>query len=452
MHLGDPLDQRQAQPRAAAAGPAAIEAVEGARPLVGGHAGAVVAHGDRHLATAGMRLDAQLRRGVAQRVLAQVAQGDRQRFRIDARRQCRRVGLDADALGARRCLQRIDRLGDDPLERHCRQRAALDRARVQARQRQHGLDHPGGAVDPADQRPQRLAALAVVARAQGHLRLGPQCRQRRAQFVRRVRGQRALVPQGLVDPAEQPVHRQPDRLQLGGKPVEARRRRVARGAGVDRAGKADHRRRHPADDQPHAERQYRGQHQAGQQQPQRSASPELRAHGDRLGDVDRRALPPRLERVHTVFTAGQPRVGKAGGTRRRQRFVRRAGRVKDDLAALRAHLVEDAFGVRMIDGLELDLGLVFVLGMVLQLARDHRQHRVCGLDQRRVEQLVGLRQCAAVQPQAARPPGGDGGADQQPGQPAAQRPGAPRHRRPPASRQPRPRCVSMTSAPSLRRR
>ena len=86
--------------------------------------------------------------------------------------------------------------------------------RLVARQRQQLLDQMDGAFDRRAQAHARFDALGLVRRAIEQLQLQPQCRQRRAQFVRRIGDEGALRSEGLLQPLQQPIQFTDQRLRF----------------------------------------------------------------------------------------------------------------------------------------------------------------------------------------------------------------------------------------------
>ncbi len=214
MQFGDPPDHRQAQARRSA-GITTMKTVKSARGSRRRKSWPVVGHDDRCAPLTEARLHHHSGAGVTQGIVNEVAQGNGYGVGIGTHFNVRSFDLDLNAtLGCRRaCILDQDR--NQLIESQRSQFGRHESPGVEARERKHRVDHAGGAIHAVDEQRECRRAFNLIAGAQGHLRLCPQCGERCAQLVRRVCGQGALGKQGMLDSFEQAIDGRPDRLHLG---------------------------------------------------------------------------------------------------------------------------------------------------------------------------------------------------------------------------------------------
>ncbi len=303
---------------------------------------------------------------------------------------------------------------------HARRRRKVKFARIQPRQRQHAVDHPRGAIDAGDQRLQCFAALLLVVRAQRHLRLRPQSRQWRAQFVGGVRGQCAFVQQCCIYAAQQAVDGRGHRAQFLRQSVTCKFRGCARRMLIDGFRVAHDRRSDLAHNGVNAERQRQRQHHARQQQAHCGRARHPGTFAERLGDVDTQFPVRKGERVDAKIDRIDAALRQTCPLAIAQARARTAGRSEQHAIARIADMEVQALAVCVVDRFEFDLDAI--LTIVVHFMRDHRQHGMGSLDQRRVEHAFRFDQHAAIQPGPAQCPDHQGRQRDQRDQSIAQRP------------------------------
>jgi hypothetical protein len=149
-----------------------------------------------------------------------------------------------------------------------------------------GADQPGRPVDAGGQRLRGRVARGLVGRAPQHLHLQLQCRQRRAQLVRRVADEMALGRQRGAEPVQQRVERLHQRQHLVGQAFRGQcLQRVAVAPahlGREPLQRGERARHQPADHQ----RQRRGDRQQRHDGAQRRLRRALVAHALGLRHLD----------------------------------------------------------------------------------------------------------------------------------------------------------------------
>ena len=273
--LGDHAHDRQPQAAGGAAvARAADEALEDALAQLGGHAGAVVLHGEDDVAVVGgdVGADARAVGRVADRVLHEV-----QRHPVELVAGAvdhRVVGVDGHvvAVGDRAELGR----DLDHHATHVGRLVGLLAVGVGARQQQQVAHQAAHALRRAQRRLGRLAALAVEHVGQ-QLEVGEDRGQRRAQLVRGVGHELALALQGalgLLARGLQPVEHRLQRVRelcdlVVGPRLGQRLRRVARALDVVGGGRqpGDGRHRPPAEQHSAEQREQRAaEHARGEEE------------------------------------------------------------------------------------------------------------------------------------------------------------------------------------------
>ena len=221
MPLGDAADDRQPEPAARLTSPRpAVEAVEDPRALGGRDSFSRIADGDEghRVGAAGDHIHPSAARRVAQRIADQVGEQDAQRIGVAA---------DHARLLLRRCaeidpprLRQRQMVGNDL----CRELPQVHRLQcrfagtgLEPRQRQQLLHRMGGALQAILEIGEGVGTSRVVGGPLGQLYLQRQCRQWRAQLVRGVGNELALLLEGSLQPQQEVVQRHDE-----GQTIEAR--------------------------------------------------------------------------------------------------------------------------------------------------------------------------------------------------------------------------------------
>ena len=221
------------------------------------------------------------------------------------------------------------------------------RLRVRARKGEELLDHVDGAVDALSQVGMGLLALGLVARALGELQLQAQRRQRRAQLVRGVGDDLALLGERAAEAPHQVVERMHQRLHLLGnrRLLDGRERlgRALRHRPRGRLQDADL----AADEAPDRETHQRQGEEERDQRAEGGARRERLARKAMLRDLDpQAAMPDRVDaplaelRVHVR----EARLRGAGDRDLRVRAVEQARVGRPDLDHDIEALAREGFG------------------------------------------------------------------------------------------------------------